>query len=159
MTTDGLPPETWQATTMAPEEGTAAGQGSKSSCSSSVAHEQAEAAAARLQLALMRLCGGSAAATVPSSPQSESPAVSRVSSMVLLPQVVSPLQDQPSSGASGAAVVVAAAAGPQAALAAADHQGGGEGQDKEPLWLYMNHLGWCRWVCIVSLQRLVWVVV
>lgn len=116
---------------------------------SSAQHAAAVAADTRLQLALERLCGYSgatlaaAAATASRSesgqaPQSAagSPALSRASSVSASCQGLSVLCGASQDGGSSSNATAAV-------------EGGGAGSSsssgsKEPVWLYINHLGWCR---------------
>jgi hypothetical protein len=115
--------------------------------SSSSAHAAAVAADARLQLALERLCGCSgitlAAACATARDCSQAPAVAAVDSPGLSRASSASYQCLSATGSDGSSVAAMPTA--VAVVTAEDGCGSnGGGSSKEPVWLYINHLGWCR---------------
>lgn len=154
----GRRPQEWQPLCAdTPATAIAALNGESVQSHDSSTHAAAVAADARLQMALQRLCGGaaplpvvtdeaasSAAATTPS----ESPGLSRASSVSCAAAIGQHTDSGLPSGVDAAAAPAATATGatPSPAASASLAAGSVEGTGQEPVWEYINHLGWCRWV-------------
>jgi hypothetical protein len=133
------------------------------SSSTATAREAAQAADAQLRLALQRLCGFSSsliATAEDSSPRasaspalglptdsSASPASSQAFGTGQQPPAAAAMQSaamQPAVVCVDGGAAAAASRGVDAADAANSSSSNKGGDGSEPVWLYINHLGWCR---------------